>query len=90
MAGRSTGCPDRGLYERLTGLSCQECGGRTMAMVAPRDPANSYLLRKIAGGPYCPFPGQAMPSDPMPSEGTITAAEIDLVRRWIAAGAPRR
>ncbi len=88
--GRPTGCPDRDLYERLTGLACQQCDERSVALVAPRNAAGSYLLRKINGGPYCPFPGQTGASNPMPMGAPLPADQIDLVRRWIEAGAPRR
>ena len=89
MAGQSTGCPDRTLYERLVGAACQECSGSNPRLVAPGDPTNSYLFRKINGGPYCPFPFSTSPSSPMPMVGTLTPAEIDMVRRWIANGAPQ-
>lgn len=89
-AGNPTGCPDTPLYERLTTIGSWECGapassGSQMAYVVPGDPASSYLYVKINGGPYCGSP----PSAPMPLSNTLTATQIDMVRRWIAAGAPR-
>jgi hypothetical protein len=50
--------------------------------VAPGDPERSFLLRKLEGTLG------AGEGDPMPRVGTrLPAASIDLVRRWIAAGA---
>ncbi len=51
-------------------------GGQSGPALAPRDPVNSLLLQKIASG--------AMPVGPE----QLDANEIDLVRRWIEAGAP--
>ena len=51
--------------------------------VAPGDPDRSFLLRKLEGA-LGPDEGQ-----PMPRVGAqLPPALIDLVRRWIAAGAP--
>ena len=71
------------LYERLLSTSWQ-CDD--LPYVSPGDPENSYLFRKIGGGPYCPNGEE--PSDPMPQVGTLTDDQIDMVRRWIEAGAP--
>jgi hypothetical protein len=50
--------------------------------VAPGDPDASFLLLKLTGA-LAPDEGDAMPrGDELPD------AKIDLVRRWIAAGAP--
>lgn len=51
--------------------------------VAPGDPGRSFLLRKLAG----PLgPGEGVP---MPRVGTtLSPAKIDLITRWILAGAP--
>jgi hypothetical protein len=48
--------------------------------IAPGNAADSYLSMKITGDPRIFF-------DRMPIGGTLTAAEIDLVRAWIEAGA---
>jgi hypothetical protein len=48
--------------------------------VAPGNAADSYLYMKIAGDPR-------IAGDRMPFGGTLTAAEIELVRAWIDAGA---
>jgi hypothetical protein len=50
--------------------------------VAPGDPNDSFLLRKLTGAV-----GGAEGS-PMPFGGArLSRSSIDLVRRWIAAGA---
>ena len=91
--GNPTGCADRSLYERLTapGLSdAWECGppadggGAKVPYVVPGDPEGSYLYRKIAGGPYC-----GNPSDPMPLDSSLPDPIIDMIYRWIEAGAPQ-
>jgi hypothetical protein len=49
--------------------------------VAPGDPANSYLYRKITGA--------GITGDRMPQGGPfLTDAQISLVRDWIRRGAP--
>jgi len=49
--------------------------------VAPSDPANSYLYRKITGA--------GITGDRMPQGGPyLTDAQIKLVRDWIRRGAP--
>lgn len=50
--------------------------------VAPSDPANSYLVRKIT-------PGAFFVGDRMPQTGDLTEAERRLVTDWVARGAPR-
>jgi hypothetical protein len=50
--------------------------------VAPFDPANSYLVRKIT-------PGSFIVNDRMPQTGELTDAERRLVTDWVARGAPR-
>ena len=49
--------------------------------VAPSDPANSYLYRKITGAGIT---GDRMPQNLPP----LTDAQIKLVRDWIRRGAP--
>lgn len=58
------------------------CGG---TLVHPFDPAGSYLFIKVSSDTPCG--GQRMPrgefgSTPLPD------CQIDVIRRWIAAGAP--
>ena len=50
--------------------------------VAPGDPANSYLVRKIT--PFTDIVG-----DHMPQTGSITDTQRQLVTQWVARGAPR-
>jgi hypothetical protein len=54
----------------------------SLLRVAPGDPANSYLVRKIT-------PGSAIAGAPMPFGATISDADRQLVRDWVARGAPR-
>lgn len=56
-----------------------DCAGRTR--VVPGDPAASVLFQKVSGQGLC---GPKMP----PSED-LSAAEIEAIRAWIAAGALR-
>ena len=52
-----------------------------LVRVAPADPANSYLYRKITGA--------GITGDRMPQGGPfLTDAQIKLVRDWIRRGAP--
>ena len=52
-------------------------GGKSGPAIVPGDPAASLLLAKVSGDP------PLMP----PAGERVTADEIDLLRRWIAAGA---
>ena len=53
----------------------------SLQRVAPSDPANSYLYRKIAGA--------GITGDRMPQGGPfLTDAQTKLVRDWIRRGAP--
>src|SRR5712692_6208757 len=53
----------------------------SLKRVAPGDPANSYLYRKIAGA--------GITGDRMPQGGPyLTDAQTKLVRDWIRRGAP--
>ncbi len=87
--GKPTGCPDMALYDRLTKLDSWECGDPYFPMftkrkyVEPGKPATSHLLNKMNGGPQCGVP------NPMPKGGKASAADIDVLTRWIQAGAPR-
>jgi len=53
----------------------------SLMRIAPLDPANSYLYRKISGSGIT---GDRMPQALPP----LTDAEIKLVRDWIRRGAP--
>lgn len=53
----------------------------SLLRVAPSDPANSYLYRKITGA--------GITGDRMPQGGPyLTDAQMKLVRDWIRRGAP--
>jgi hypothetical protein len=51
--------------------------------VVPGDPDNSYLIRKIEGGPN--ITGARMPQNGPPF---LTPEQILVIRRWIQVGAP--
>ena len=65
-------------YVSTVGIDSTELSG--FKRVAPGNAADSYLYMKIAGDPR-------IAGERMPFGGTLTAAEIDLVRAWIEAGA---
>ncbi len=67
-------------YGDLVGVPAMQCNGRLR--VEPGNPDESYLLDKLLGVDLCM--GTRMPKDPPP----LTAAELDLVSRWICQGAP--
>ena len=56
------------------------CDGRPM--IAPGDPANSYLVNKIEGARLCG--GQRMPLN----LGVLSAADQAAIIGWICEGAP--
>jgi hypothetical protein len=52
--------------------------------VVPQDPARSFLLIKLVGGPnFDPRYGSPMPK----TGGPLSSADIDRIRNWILAGA---
>jgi hypothetical protein len=69
-----TSKPRGGLDLRLRRLLV--AGGDSGAGVAPGNPGDSLLIQRVAEG--------QMP----PGKVKLSAAEIDVLRRWIAAGAP--
>jgi len=72
-------------YADLVGVAPANDAARAAGLlrVAPGDPERSFLLRKLDG---TLAPGEGVR---MPQVGShLPAASIDLVRRWIAAGAP--
>lgn len=91
--GTPTGCPDMELYDRLVQLDAWQCEDfdPRSRYVVPCKPAESYIVRKIDGGPYCSLNmnGQPVPSQPMPMGVVLDQASIDTITAWIAAGAPR-
>ncbi len=66
-------------YAQLVNVNSVEVG--SLKRVLPGDPGNSYLVQKIEGraavGARMPLGGAA-----------LSQANVDLVRTWIAAGAP--
>lgn len=81
-----TGCPDRSLYERLTELDAWLCQ-TPRRYVVPGDPDESHVFNVITGASLCEkSPG--VPANLMPPTGPLGAPDVDLVRRWIASGAP--
>ncbi|MDQ3034840.1 MAG: hypothetical protein M3Y87_20690 [Myxococcota bacterium] len=83
------GCEPRDLYRRLVELDAWQCEAfdARVRYVRPCDTEGSYLLRKIAGGPYCRT--AEGPTQPMPMGATLPASDIALIETWILAGAPR-
>jgi hypothetical protein len=66
-------------YAQTVGVTSLETP--SLKRVAPGDPANSYLYRKITGA--------GITGDRMPQGGPfLTDAQIALVRDWIRRGAP--
>jgi hypothetical protein len=88
--GQPTGCSDMELYMRLMQLDAWQCEqfDPRIRYVVPCKPEESYIIHKIDGGPYCSL-GQNMPSQPMPLGMPLPQAELDTIKAWIAAGAPR-
>jgi hypothetical protein len=83
-AGGLTLTPDRALAN-LVGVVASNPDARAAGVlrVAPGDPEASFLLRKLLGS-LGPGEGEQMPR----VGERLPAATLDLVRRWIAAGAP--
>jgi len=72
-------------YANLVGVEAANPAARAAGLlrVAPGDPGRSFLLDKLTGMLLADEGAQ------MPRVGTaLPAARVDLVRRWIAAGAP--
>lgn len=72
-------------YASLVGVTPSNPVARDAGLlrVAPGDPARSFLVRKLEGT-LVAGEGASMPR----VGSTLPAASLDLVRRWIAAGAP--
>ena len=81
LESRCTTChgADRGQADlSLVSLESIVQGGKTGPAIVPGDPAASLLLAKVSGNePVMPPVGEP-----------LSESEVDLVRRWIAAGAP--
>jgi hypothetical protein len=65
---------------QLVGVASIECS--SAPRVVPGKPDASYLMMKLTGSGAC-FVGAQMPMG-----ASIPPAEVDVVRKWIAAGAP--
>jgi hypothetical protein len=66
-------------YQNTVGVPSVEMP--QLVRVAPSDPANSYLYRKIVGA--------GITGDRMPQGGPVLSdAQIKLIRDWIRRGAP--
>jgi hypothetical protein len=75
------------LYGELVGVAAggPDCKNMGLTRVVAGKPEESLLYMKITGmGPD----GGKLCGDTMPVNGVLTADQIDLVRRWIEAGAP--
>lgn len=68
----------------LVNQSATAVGARDEMRVVPGDPDASFLWRKLAGA-LDADEGQAMPAT---GASKLDALELELVRTWIAAGAP--
>ncbi len=68
-------------YAQLVGVAAAgpSCGASGKTRVVAGDPDASLLYEKVATTPSC--------GNRMPEGGTLSAASIDLIRRWILAGA---
>ena len=75
----------------LAGLLKPSAQLPSMPFVTPNDPSNSYLMHKLDGD-QCLFQTSCVGGDcqrTMPYDtGTLTVESRDVIRRWIAQGAP--
>ncbi len=67
-------------YDHLVGVTASECSDGRL-LVAPGDPARSYLLQKLTGADLCS--GTLMPK----ADSPLSSSEIALLSGWICAGA---
>ncbi|HEY0133054.1 MAG TPA: hypothetical protein VGB85_03215 [Nannocystis sp.] len=88
--GQPTGCSDMELYMRLTTLDAWQCEqfDPRVRYVVPCKPEESYLIHKVDGGPLCEL-SEGVPSQPMPLGKPLPPGELETLKAWIAAGAPR-
>jgi hypothetical protein len=88
-AGEPTGCPDMTLHERLLQLNSWQCEPDGRPIVAPGDPAGSYMMMKVDGVDLCPNGAEPSAMMPPPGEGFgLPASSRALLEAWILAGAP--
>ena len=69
---------EAGAYDALVDVDSAGSPGNTLVIAG--DPDNSYLVRKLEGGPD-------IVGDQMPPGGELDADRLQLVRDWIEAGA---
>ena len=69
-------------YAEMVGQFSNQVGQSDVMLVAPNEPENSYLFRKIEGTP-------GISGGRMPPSGSLPRAEIDVIREWITNGAAR-
>jgi hypothetical protein len=67
-------------YAALVGKASTSSQCKGKALVVPRQPEMSLLLQKVSANPPC---GSRMPIGGTP----LSAAQIGMIRSWIAAGA---
>jgi hypothetical protein len=69
-------------HAQLVGPASSQCSG--LKRVAPGEPEQSALYLKVRGEFAGTCNGDKMP----PPNGSLTAEQLEIVRSWIAAGAP--
>jgi hypothetical protein len=67
-------------YRTLVGVDAEQCSGPKQRVTAG-DVTGSYLLNKLTGIGMCS--GSIMPK----ADGVLSAAQLDVIRAWIANGA---
>jgi hypothetical protein len=93
QAGLFLGNDAARVYANLVGVPASNYA--SMMRVKASDPSNSYLMHKLDGD-ACSLPSctgvceNTMPDDSPPGQGVLlgVATERDVIRRWIAQGAP--
>lgn len=78
-------------YAHLVGVTPRRAGAVAAGLlrVTPGDPLNSLLFHKLAGWDSTHH-APADYGNPMPSgQGSLSYGQIEYIRRWIVAGAPR-
>jgi len=72
-------------YDSILGVTAE---GSAYPLIDPRNPSTSYLYHKLSAKT---FPGSYdIDGSPMPSAGQgISAGQLEAIRLWIEAGAPR-
>jgi hypothetical protein len=67
-----------GAYEDIVNVASMQVPAKVR--VKPGDPDGSYLMDKLLG--------KQTVGEPMPQGGMLEEQRLDLIRRWILAGAP--